>query len=83
MKAMSFEDLCQGNSIRGVKISPDGKLISFIKKDVDGEQLVFFSCDSLNRKKFICKRKFTNIVGYLWSYSTKYILLISDPLNNS
>ncbi|MCB8723935.1 alpha/beta hydrolase family protein [Blautia sp. DFI.1.216] len=82
MKAMSFEDLCQGNSIRGVKISPDGKLISFIKKDVDGEQLVFFSCDSLNRKKFICKRKFTNIVGYLWSYSTKYILLISDPLNN-
>lgn len=81
MKEMLFEELCQGISIKAVKISPNGTYISYIKKNIEGEHLNIINYSS-KTITINCEKKFTNIIGCVWSSSSKYILVIEDSSGN-
>ena len=75
------KDICVGSNLRGIKLSPNGVYVSYITKNVNGEQIILKNLDrgiEIKTKKF-----FQNIVAYGWILSGEYFIVINDKLGKA
>lgn len=83
-KLISRSTICSEKSFSDVKISPNGKYLSFLRMEEDKKTICILCVDSLKELTMICGYGNKNINFYSWTYNNNYIIYtLEEKLNNN